>query len=106
MIRAIAEYKIKTFRWLFYFSSFQILVFFAVPALIFPALILFDMEIMAALTVGVLFAMFSLLVNIYGLFIDKDRKPLYIVITAVMSGWILWAVITWTYIEHMDYLLR
>jgi len=64
------------------------------------------MEIMAALTVGVLFALFSLIVNIYGLVIDKGRKPLYIVMTVVMSSWILWAVITWLCIEHMDYLLR
>ena len=106
MANEAPEYKIKTFRWLFYLSCFQIVVFFAVPALIYPASIMFDMEIMAALTVGVLFALFSLLVNIYGLFIDKNRKLLYIIMAAVMSGWILWAAISWMYIEHMDYLLK
>ncbi|MCP4580971.1 MAG: hypothetical protein GY839_05095 [candidate division Zixibacteria bacterium] len=105
MSTSIPEYKIKTFRWLFYLSCFQILVFFAVPALIYPVQILFDMEIMAALTVGVLFALFSLLVNLCGLSIDTDRKLLYIIMSVIMGGWILWASITWIFIEYMDYLL-
>ena len=106
MNNTIPEYKIKTFRWLFYFSCFQIVVFFAVPAIIYPAFIIVSMEIMAALTVGVLFALFSLIVNLCGLLIDTNRKPLYITMSVIMGGWILWATITWAYIEHMDYLLR
>jgi hypothetical protein len=68
--------------------------------------IIIYLEILAALTVGVLFALFFLGVNIYGLFADKHRKRLYIVMIVLMSAWVLWAVISWTYIEYMDYLLR
>lgn len=100
------DYKIKTFRWLFYFSSFQILVFLTVPAIIFPASVRFDMVLMAALTVGMLFALYFLLVNIYGLFIDKSRKPLYITMTVLAGGWLVWASVSWIWIEHMDYLLK
>jgi hypothetical protein len=102
----VAEYRIKTSRWLFYFSCFQIAALFVIPALLYPARILFSMQLMAALTVGVLFAIFSLIVNIYGLFIDKKRKALYIIFAFTMAGWIIWAVVSWTYIEHMDYLLH
>ena len=104
--KAIPGYKVKTFRWLFYISSLQLLVFFIVPVLIYPAELLFHMEILAALTVGVIFGLFFLFVNIYGLFVDRSRKPLYIIMTILMGCWIVWVVISWLYIEHMDYLLR
>jgi len=103
---AIPEYKIKTFRWLFYISLLQLLVFFTVPILIYPAKLLLYGLILAALTVGVIFALFFLFVNIYGLFVDKNRKPLYIIMVILMSGWITWSVISWLWIEHMDYILR
>ena len=103
---AIPEYKIKTFRWLFYISLLQLLVFFTVPILIYPAEFLLHMEILAALTVGVIFGLFFLFVNIYGLFVDKSRKLLYIIMVILMGGWITWSVISWLWIEHMDYLLR
>ena len=102
----LQDQKIKTFRWLFYFSLFQLFVFFLVPSLMVPLKILIYLEILAALTVGVLFALYFLGVNIYGLFVDKRRKKLYIVIIIFLTAWILWAFISWLYIEHMDYLLR
>ena len=102
----ISDYKVKTFRWLFYLSLFQLLVFFLVPSFMVPFEILFHLEILATLTVGVLFALFFLGVNIYGLFVDKRRKKLYIGIIIFLAAWILWAFISWLYIEHMDYLLR
>ncbi len=98
--------KVKTFRWIFYLSLFQLLVFFLVPSFMVPLEILFYLEILAALTIGVLFASFFLGVNIYGLFIDKRRKKLYIGIIIFLTAWILWAFISWLYIEHMDYLLK
>jgi hypothetical protein len=61
---------------------------------------------LAVLTVGVLFALFFLGVNIYGFFVDKHRKQLYIIMIVLMSAWVLWAVISWKYIEYMDYLLN
>ena len=100
------DYEVKTFRWLFYLSLFQLFVFFLVPSLMVPLSYLFYLEILAALTVGVLFALFFLGVNIYGLFVDKRRKKLYIVMIIIMTSWILWSFISWLYIEHMDYLLR
>jgi hypothetical protein len=98
--------KIKTIRWLFYISSLPIIFLFVFPAVVFHSRIIIYLEILAALTVGVLFALFFLGVNIYGLFEDKYRKPLYIVMIVLMSAWVLWAVISWKYIEYMDYLLR
>ena len=98
--------KIKTFRWLFYFSLLPIFFLFLGPSFMVPLKILPYLEILGALTVGVLFASFFLGVNIYGLFADKRRKWLYIIMILLMSAWILWAVISWMYIEHMDYLLR
>jgi hypothetical protein len=101
----IAEYKIKTFRWLFYISALQLIVFLAFPLLIYPAQIAFYMEILAILTVGLLFCLYFLIVNIYGLLIDKSRKPVYMILTILMGGWLIWAIVSWLYIEHMDYLL-
>ena len=103
--------KIKTYRWLFYISLFQILVLFAVPMVILrdvdvPAKTLLSLELLAALTVGVLFALFFLGINIYGLFVDKHRKGLYVVMIVLMTSWVLWAAVTWSYIEYMDYLLQ
>lgn len=102
----LINYKVKTFRWLFYISLFQLFVFFLVPSIMVPLEILLYLEILSALTVGVLFALFFLGVNLYGLYIDKRRKKLYIGIIIFLTAWILWAFISWLYIEHMDYLLR
>ncbi len=100
--------KVKTFRWLFYISLLPIIFLFIFPIVVFPIpmKIILSLEILAALTVGVLFALFFLGVNIYGLFADKYRKQLYIVMIVLMSVWVLWAAISWKYIEYMDYLLR
>ncbi len=98
--------KVKTFRWLFYLSLFQLLVFFLVPAFMVPIEILFYLEILSTLTFGVLFNLFFLGVNIYGLLVDKRRKRLYIGIIIFLTAWLLWAFISWLYIEHMAYLLR
>lgn len=103
---SLVDQKVKTFRWLFYLSLFQLFVFFLVPSLMVPLEFLFYLEILAALTVGVLFAFFFLGVNIYGLFVDKRRKKLYIGIIIFITAWILWAFVSWLYIEYMDYLLR
>ena len=102
----LTKSKIKTFRWLFYLSLVPILILFLVPSLMVPLRILPYLEMLAALTVGVLFALYFLGVNIYGFFADKQRKRLYIGIIVLMSAWIVWAIISWMYIEHMDYLLQ
>jgi hypothetical protein len=100
----INENKIKTFRWLFYFSLFQLLACFIFPVFLFPIQVLLSIEILIVLTVGLLFGLYFFGVNIYGLFIDKRRSPIYIVIIIFISAWTIWAVITWLFIEHMHYL--
>ena len=100
----INENKIKTFRWLFYFSLFQLLACFMLPVILFRVQALLYIELFIALTVGLLFGLFFLGVNIYGIFIDKIRRPLYIVIIIFISAWTVWTIITWLYIEHMYYL--
>ena len=100
------ENKIRTYRWLFYLGLFQLLAFLAIPVFIFPFEFIVDLELLAALTVGIIFVLFFLIVNIFGLFVDKRRKPLYIIMTILMGAWLTWSAISWVWIEHMDYLLR
>jgi hypothetical protein len=100
------ENKIKTCRWLFYLGLLQLLTFLAIPVFIFPFKIIIDLELLASLTVGIIFALFFLAINIYGLFVDKSRKPLYIIMAVLMACWIVWAIVSWSHIEYMDYLLR
>jgi hypothetical protein len=98
--------KIKTYRLFFYISLFQLLAFFIVPALIFPSRFVLHIEIISALTLGLALALFFLLVNVCGLFIDRIRRWLYIAMIAFMGLWFIWAAVTWSYIERMDYILR
>jgi hypothetical protein len=100
----INERQIKTFRWLFYISLFQLLACLIFPVIMFPKQILFYIEMLNALTVGLLFGLYFLGVNIYGIFIDKRRRPIYIVTIIFLGVWTIWSIITWLYIEHMHYL--
>lgn len=99
-----AENQIKTFRWLFHLSLFSLALCFIAPIIIFPTQILLSVEILNALTVGLLFGIYFLGVNIYGLVIDKKRRLIYVGVIIFITAWILWAVISWFFIEHMDYL--
>jgi len=101
-----ADDRIRTYRWFFYISLLQVLAFFIVPAFLFPIRYLFHIEIIASLTVGLVVAFFFLLVNICGLFIDKVRRPLYSAMIIFVGFWFVWATISWSYIEHMTYILR
>lgn len=100
--------KVKTYRWLFYLSILPIICLFVFPIIVFPIPLksLFPLELLAALTIGVLFAFIFLLVNIICFYIDKRRKFVYVVGIIFSSAWILWAVISWKYIQYMDYLLH
>ena len=100
------ENRVKTFRWFFYISSLQVFLFFAIPALIFPNKRVLQIEAISALTLGLVVALFFLLVNVCGLLIDKTRRSLYVVMIVLVGLWLLWAVISWSYIEYMDYLLH
>jgi hypothetical protein len=101
---SMSENRVKTFRWLFYFSLIQLLACFAFPMIMFRMKNLLIIELLNALTVGMLFGLYFLAVNIYGLFIDKKRRSIYIAIIILISMWSIWTVITWRYIEHMRYL--
>jgi uncharacterized membrane protein len=98
------ERQIKTFRWLFYISLFQLLACLIFPVIVFPKQVLFHIEMLNALTVGLLFGLYFLGVNIYGMFIDKRRRLIYIGIVAFISVWTIWTIVTWLYIQHMHYL--
>jgi len=100
----INENKIKTFRWFFYISLFQLLVCLIFPIILFPSQVLLYIEILVALTVGLLFGLYFMGVSIYGIFVDKSRLRLYIVIIIFIGVWTIWTIITWLYIEHMNYL--
>jgi hypothetical protein len=102
--KVINENKIKTFRWLFYISLFQLLACFIFPVILFPGQALLYIEILNALTVGLLFGLYFLSVNMYGVFIDERRRPVYIVVIIFISVWTIWTIISWLYIEHMYYL--
>ena len=96
--------RIKAARWLFYIGLFQLLACFAFPAIVFPARVLFTIELLNALTVGMLFGLYFLAVNIYGFIVDKRRRFLYSTIIGVICLWTVWTAITWRYIERMSYL--
>jgi hypothetical protein len=91
-------------RWVFYFSLAQVLLFFAVPALQFPARYLFHIEALAALTLGLIPALYLFLASLCGLFMDRAARALYLSALVVTGLWFVWAGVSWTYIEYMDYL--
>ena len=104
------ESRVKTLRWLFYICLVQLMAFFIVPTFSMirsgtPIELLPYIQILAALTVGLIFALFILVVSVCGVIIDRQRRTLYVATTVLMSAWILWAIISWSYIEYMDYLL-
>ena len=73
----ITEDKIKTFRWFFYISLIQLVAFFIVPIFIFPGRFILHIELISAMTLGLVVGLFFLLVNICGFYIDKVRRSLY-----------------------------
>ncbi|MFX0212291.1 MAG: hypothetical protein ACFFDT_40335 [Candidatus Hodarchaeota archaeon] len=100
----INQNKTKTFRWLFYISLFQLFACFILPVILFPVKVMITIELFIALTVGLLFGLYLLGVNIYGIFVDRRRRTVYIVITIFIGAWAIWTIITWVYIEYMYYL--
>ena len=70
-----------------------------------PAKYILYVEILAALTLGLIPGFFLMAVSVCGLFVDKSRRPFYIAVVILIGLWIVWAAVSWLYIEHMDYLL-
>ncbi len=104
--RAIADNKTKTFRWYFYIALTQFLMYFIVPIIIFPGKVIKDIEIISSLTLGTLVGLFFGLVNLLGLFYDRQRRVLYITLVFLIASYLVWAIVSWSFIERMDYLLR
>jgi hypothetical protein len=98
--------RIRIFRWFFYIGLTQQLMYYIVPAIIFPKQVLIDIEIISALSLGILVGVFFMLVNIVGLFLDKSRRMLYGVMLSLLAIYFVWAFVSWSFIERMDYLLR
>jgi len=98
--------RTTTFRLFFYIALLQFLLYFIVPLVVFPSKIAIDIEVISALTLGLVVGLFFLIVNLCGLYFDKVRRRLYISMLILVGLYLLWAVVSWTYIEHMDYLLR
>jgi len=98
--------KIKTFRWFFYISLLQLLAYFIVPIFIWPSKFIYHIELISALTLGLIVGLFFLLTNVAGFLIDISRRPLHIGMFIFIGLWFLWATISWSYIEHMNYILR
>lgn len=98
--------RIRTFRWVFYISLFQFVSFYLGPAFLFPAEYLFHIEMIVALTFGLVPVLYFLIVNLAGIFLDRSRRPLHVTLTTFLALWFLWAGISWAEIEQMDYLLR
>lgn len=97
---------IKIFRWYFYIASLQLLLYFVVPAVIFPGKVVIDIETISALTLGIFVCAFFLMVNIVGFFLDKSRRILYGFLLSILTVYFIWVIVTWSFIERMDYLLR
>jgi hypothetical protein len=102
----LAEKRIGIFRWYFYIALLQLIMYFAVPAFVFPRRFIIDIEIISALTLGMVVCAFFLLVNVLGFFLDKSRRVLYASFLSIMVAYFTWVIISWSFIERMDYLLR
>ena len=96
----------RTFRAVYYISLMQLLAFVVVPIFIFPAEYLLTLEILSALTFALVVGMFVFLVSIAGLLLDTGRRKFYMVSITAIGLWFVWAGVSWTYIEHMDYLFH
>ena len=104
--KAIANNRIKTFRWYFYIALMQFLLYFIVPLVVFPSKVAIDIEVISALTLGIPVGIFFMIVNIMGLYLDESRRVLYISILSLITLYFIWVIISWAFIEKMTYLLR
>ena len=100
------ENRIKTYRWYYYIALTQFLMYFIVPMLIFPRHIIKDVEIISALTLGLVVGMFFLLTSVLGIVLDRQRRSFYLFSASAMGVYMLAALIAWSNIEHLDLLLR
>jgi drug/metabolite transporter (DMT)-like permease len=101
-----SESRVKIYRWYYYLALTQFLLYFMVPMLIFPGRVIKDIEVISALTLGLLLGLFFLLVSVLGLFLDRKRRARYIASASVIAVYFLCAFVSWSYIEHLDFLLR
>ena len=98
--------RIRVFRWYFYIALLQFLLYFTVPLVVFPSKVAFDVNIVSALTLGILVGGFFMIVNFIGLYLDTSRRVLHVIILSLIAGYFVWVAVSWAYIDRMDYLLR
>lgn len=103
---AKTEDRINIYRWYFYIALTQFLMYFIVPIFLFPGRVIADIETISALTLGTLVGVFFMAVSVLGLFVDKSRRVLYTSMIFGVTIYFLWVVVSWAFIERMDYLLR
>jgi hypothetical protein len=90
---ASGEKGIKIFRWYFHIALLQLVLYFTVPAIVFPGSVVIDIEIISALTTGMIVCAFFLFVNIVGFFLDKSRRILYGTLMSLVTAYFLWVII-------------
>ena len=104
--RATVNSRTKTFRWYFYIALAQFSMYFIVPLMIFPGKVIKDIEVISALTLGTVVGMFFGLVNVIGLILDKPRRILHVIMLSIIAAYLAWVIVSWVFIDRMDYLLR
>jgi len=88
----------------------QLVVFFFVPAYGMidsgtPVELIPYVLLLAGMTLGLIFVLYTLVVSVCCMIIDRKGRIFHMIVTGIMSAWVLWALISWSYIEYMDYLL-
>ena len=94
------------FRWFFFISALELTMYYVVPALQFPPGYVFHIEVVSALTLGNVVAVFFLLVNIAGVILDRNWRGVYISLLVLSVVWLLLVVVTWSRVERWEFLLR
>ena len=102
----ISDNQIKVYRWYYLFALAQLILYFVVPMIIFPGQVIKDIQVISSLTLGPLVGLFFGLVSLTGLFLDRTRRPLYLVSLAVIVLYLAGVILSWAYIEQLDFLLR
>jgi hypothetical protein len=100
------ETRVKTYRWYYYIALTQFLLYFIVPIIIFPGRIIKNVEVISALTFGTVIGLFFLLVSLLGLFLDKERRVVYVVSILFVVIYLTGVTYSWLYLERLDFLLR
>lgn len=101
-----AESRVKIYRWYYYLALAQFLLYFIVPIFLFPGRLIKEVEIISALSLGLAVGFFFLLVNVMGLFIDRNRRTVYIISLSIIGIYFTGALVAWSHLERLVSLLN